>query len=75
MDELINADFTQRVVVATNDLPWTPSPQAGVERRLRISGFVFDAARGQQRVQVLGIDLQNVAEAGSRLVQFAGVFK
>jgi len=33
MDELINADFTQRIVLATNDLPWTPSPQAGVERR------------------------------------------
>jgi anti-sigma factor ChrR (cupin superfamily) len=45
MDELINADFTQRVVVATNDLPWVPSPQAGVERRLldRIGGEVARA--------------------------------
>jgi anti-sigma factor ChrR (cupin superfamily) len=32
--ELINADFSQRVVIATNDLPWVPSPQAGVERRM-----------------------------------------
>jgi anti-sigma factor ChrR (cupin superfamily) len=34
MDELINADFTQRVVIQTADLPWLPSPQAGVERRM-----------------------------------------
>lgn len=33
-ERLINADFAQRVVIDTNDLPWTPSPQAGVERRL-----------------------------------------
>jgi anti-sigma factor ChrR (cupin superfamily) len=45
MDELINADFTQRIVVATNDLPWTPSPQAGVERRFldRVGGEVARA--------------------------------
>ena len=45
MSELINADFTQRVVLATNDLPWSPSPQAGVERRLldRIGGEVARA--------------------------------
>lgn len=30
----LNADFGQRVIVRTNDLPWLPSPQAGVERRL-----------------------------------------
>src|SRR6187397_1386640 len=45
MDELINADFTKRVVLATNELPWSPSPQAGVERRLldRIGGEVARA--------------------------------
>lgn len=45
MSELINADFTQRVVLATNDLPWSPSPQTGVERRLldRIGGEVARA--------------------------------
>jgi anti-sigma factor ChrR (cupin superfamily) len=38
--ELINADFTRRVVIATAREPWIPSPQAGVERRLldRIGG-------------------------------------
>jgi len=45
MDELINADFGRRVVLATNDLPWSPSPQAGVERRFldRIGGEVARA--------------------------------
>jgi anti-sigma factor ChrR (cupin superfamily) len=33
LSELINSDFSQRVVIATNELPWIPSPQAGVERR------------------------------------------
>jgi anti-sigma factor ChrR (cupin superfamily) len=33
LSELVNSDFSQRVVIATNELPWIPSPQAGVERR------------------------------------------
>lgn len=33
-DRLVNADFTQRVVIKTNDLPWVASPQPGVDRRL-----------------------------------------
>ena len=43
--ELVNADFSQRVVIATDTLPWIPSPQAGVERRLldRIGGEVARA--------------------------------
>ncbi len=45
MNELINADFTQRVVIATDTLPWIPSPQAGIERRPldRIGGEVARA--------------------------------
>ena len=44
-NDLVNADFTQRVVIATSELPWIPSPQAGVERRLldRIGGEVARA--------------------------------
>jgi anti-sigma factor ChrR (cupin superfamily) len=44
-DELVNADFTRRVVIATDTLPWIASPQAGVERRLldRIGGEVARA--------------------------------
>jgi anti-sigma factor ChrR (cupin superfamily) len=43
--ERVNADFSERVVIATSDLPWVPSPQAGVERRMldRIGGEVARA--------------------------------
>jgi anti-sigma factor ChrR (cupin superfamily) len=43
--ELVNADFSQRVVLATGELPWVPSPQIAVERRLldRIGGEVARA--------------------------------
>jgi len=45
MIELINADFTQLIVVQTADLPWLPSPQAGVDRRMldRVGGEVARA--------------------------------
>src|SRR4051794_15476408 len=44
-DQLVNADFTQRVVISTDTLPWIPSPTAGIERRLldRIGGEVARA--------------------------------
>ena len=29
----LNANLSQRVVLDTNAIPWTPSPMAGVERR------------------------------------------
>ncbi len=43
--QLVNANFAQRVVIATGELPWIPSPQAGVERRLldRVGGEVARA--------------------------------
>lgn len=43
--ERINADFTQRIVVSTEEMPWTPSPQSGVARRMldRIGGEVARA--------------------------------
>jgi anti-sigma factor ChrR (cupin superfamily) len=43
--QLVNADFTRRVVVATDQLPWLPSPQKGVERRLldRLGGEIARA--------------------------------
>ncbi|MCT0213616.1 cupin domain-containing protein [Synechococcus sp. CS-1326] len=30
----LHADLDQRVVLDTNSLPWTPSPMAGVDRRM-----------------------------------------
>lgn len=45
MIDLLHADFSQRVVLMTDALPWLPSPQPGVERRLldRIGGEVARA--------------------------------
>ncbi len=45
LNELVNADFSRRVVIATDELPWIASPQAGVERRPldRIGGEVARA--------------------------------
>lgn len=39
---LINADFSQRVALDTHEVPWSGSPQAGVDRRMldRIGGEV-----------------------------------
>ena len=31
---LINADFSQRVVVRPDDIEWVPSPMPGVERKM-----------------------------------------
>src|SRR5713226_2756529 len=44
-NELVNADFSRRVVIATDELPWIPSPQMGVERRMldRVGGEVARA--------------------------------
>jgi anti-sigma factor ChrR (cupin superfamily) len=44
-NERINADFTRRLVIPTDQLPWIPSPQDGVERRMldRIGGEVARA--------------------------------
>lgn len=44
-DTAVNADFSQAVMIETDRLPWSPSPQPGVERRLldRIGGEVARA--------------------------------
>ena len=41
----LNADFTQRVILHSNDIPWKASPMAGVDRRMldRIGGEVARA--------------------------------
>jgi anti-sigma factor ChrR (cupin superfamily) len=41
----INAEFSERVVIATGEMPWIASPEAGVERRMldRIGGEVARA--------------------------------
>ena len=44
-NDRVNADFSRRVVLATEELPWIASPQAGVERRMldRVGGEVARA--------------------------------
>jgi len=44
-NDLINADFSRRIVIATDEMPWSPSPLPGVERRMldRIGGEVARA--------------------------------
>jgi len=41
----LNTDFTQRVLIHSETLPWQPSPMPGVERRMldRIGGEVARA--------------------------------
>lgn len=45
LDELYNADFSKRIVIETDRLPWLASPQRGVERRPldRVGGEVARA--------------------------------
>jgi anti-sigma factor ChrR (cupin superfamily) len=45
LSERVNSDFSRRVVIATDALPWIASPQQGVERRPldRIGGEVARA--------------------------------
>jgi len=31
---IINSDYSQRVVINHHDLPWIPSPESGIERRM-----------------------------------------
>ena len=40
IDELINAEFSRRIVIRTDELPWIPSPQAGVSAACLIESAV-----------------------------------
>jgi len=72
---LVNADFAQRVVIATDRLPWVPSPQAGVERRMldRIGGEV---ARATSLVRYApgSVFSAHVHELGEEFLVLEGVF-
>src|SRR3954470_12513782 len=59
----IHADFSQRVVVRPGDVPWVPSPAAGIERRMldrigeevaRATSFVRYAPRSRFSPHVHG---------------------
>lgn len=46
----INSDFTRRVVIRTDDLPWVASPEPGVERR-RLDRIGDEVARATSLVR------------------------
>lgn len=74
-DDRVNADFSRRVVLATDELPWIPSPQAGVERRMldRIGGEV---ARATSLVRYApdSIFPEHRHELGEEFLVLSGVF-
>src|SRR5258708_8585536 len=75
MNELINDDFSRRVVIAADDLQWIASPQAGVERGLldRIGGEV---ARATSLVRYAPDSTfpAHVHELGEEFLVLSGIF-
>ncbi len=71
----INADPNQRVVVDSNQLPWTPSPLAGVERRMleRDGGEVARATTIVRYAPGSSFDA-HVHDAGEEYFVLDGVF-
>jgi anti-sigma factor ChrR (cupin superfamily) len=74
-NELVNADFSRRVVIATDELPWIPSPQAGVERRLldRVGGEVARATSLVRYAQASSFPAHEHA-LGEEFLVLSGVF-
>ena len=73
--ERINADFSQRIVVATEELPWVPSPQAGVDRRMldRIGGEVARATSLVRYAEASSFPA-HVHALGEEFLVLSGVF-
>lgn len=46
----LNADFTQRVLIHSDDMPWSPSPMTGVDRRM-LDRIGTEAARATSIVR------------------------
>jgi anti-sigma factor ChrR (cupin superfamily) len=74
-NELVNADFSRRVVIATEELPWIASPQAGVDRRPldRIGGEVARAT-SLVRYAAKSSFPQHVHALGEEFLVLSGVF-
>jgi quercetin dioxygenase-like cupin family protein len=72
----INADFSTRVAIRTGTLAWTPSPMAGVERRMldRIGGEV---ARATSIVRYASGShfSPHVHDGGEEFIVLEGVFQ
>jgi anti-sigma factor ChrR (cupin superfamily) len=71
----INADFTQKVVLNHHDLPWIPSPELGVERRmLERQGNELAKATSIVRYQAGARFSAHVHEFGEEILVLEGVF-
>ena len=72
----LNSDFTQRVVVHGSQLPWQPSPMAGVERRM-FDRLGNEIARATSIVRYAPNSKfsAHVHEAGEEFIVLAGVFQ
>ena len=72
----LNSDFTQRVVVHGSQLPWQPSPMAGVERRM-FDRLGDEIARATSIVRYAPNSKfsAHVHDAGEEFIVLAGVFQ
>ena len=73
--DLINTDFSRRVVIDTNALPWVPSPQAGVERRM-LDRIGAEVARATSLVRYAprSVFPAHTHELGEEFLVLEGVF-
>jgi len=71
----INADFSRKVVLRTNDMPWHASPQPGVARRL-LDRIGDEVARATSLVRYApgSTFSAHVHEAGEEFLVLEGVF-
>ena len=71
----INSDYTKRVVINHHDLPWIPSPETGVERRMldRIGDEVAKAT-SIVRYQPGSAFQTHTHEFGEEILVLDGVF-
>jgi anti-sigma factor ChrR (cupin superfamily) len=71
----INADFTQKVVMNHHDLPWLPSPELGVERRMfERQGDELAKATSIVRYQPGSSFPAHIHEFGEEILVLEGVF-
>jgi len=71
----VNADFSKRVVIQTNELPWLASPQPGVDRRM-LDRIGDEVARATSLVRYAPASTfeAHVHELGEEFLVLDGIF-
>lgn len=71
----VNADFSERVVIQTNELPWIASPQPGVDRRM-LDRIGDEVARATSLVRYAPVSVfeAHVHGLGEEFLVLDGVF-